>query len=192
MQPFANGQHLTVTHYNEGDAYELHVDSAHTVGRVATALIFIKQPVAGGELVFPWARTDTLRTSAARPAGVTGVDGQSRSCSPRSKSRRWTHSAPATTHLRTRPFASSLALGAWLYFSTTIRKGGRSDHGPCGSCPVRGGEKRSRNASTSGMRSTARTGLGHYSTASRRGTARASKLSCGGGRRSHDAFIRCT
>lgn len=142
MQPFANGQHLTVTHYNEGDAYELHVDSAHTVGRVATALIFIKQPVAGGELVFPWARTDTLRTSAARPAGVTGSGRPveelfSAKQVPSLDSFGACDDSPANEALRIEPRVGRLV----VFFNhdpqgRTLRP--RSLHG---SCPVRGGEK---------------------------------------------------
>ncbi len=72
MQPFENGQHLTVTDYGVGDEYELHVDSNFQVGRVATALLFLAQPEEGGELVFPWARL-SQQALAQRPPGVHGT-----------------------------------------------------------------------------------------------------------------------
>jgi len=52
MLPGENGQQLTVTDYAPGDSYQLHVDSTFAIGRVATALLFLRAPEEGGELVF--------------------------------------------------------------------------------------------------------------------------------------------
>ena len=72
MLPGENGQQLTVTDYAPGDSYQLHVDSTFTIGRVATALLFLRAPEEGGELVFPWARL-RRRSGYERPEGVHGV-----------------------------------------------------------------------------------------------------------------------
>ena len=71
MQPATHGQHLTVTQYGVGDGYELHVDSALAVGRTSTALLFLEQPEAGGELVFPWAHAP--ERGPPPPDGVHGA-----------------------------------------------------------------------------------------------------------------------
>jgi len=72
MLPGENGQQLTVTDYAPGDSYQLHVDSTFAIGRVATALLFLRAPEEGGELVFPWARL-RRRSGYERPEGVHGV-----------------------------------------------------------------------------------------------------------------------
>ena len=148
MQPFANGQHLTVTHYNEGDGYELHVDTSHSVGRVATALIFLREPESGGETVFPWARTSTLRGADDGGEGrqrPPGVHGRGRSIDellsakqvPSMEAIGACEDSPENEAVRIEPRVGRLV----VFFShdpqgRTLRP--RSLHG---SCPVKGGEK---------------------------------------------------
>ena len=71
LQPSANGQHLTVAEYEVGGVYELHTDSSVSVGRLATAILFLQPADEGGELVFPWA--DTSNSTKQTLEGVRGT-----------------------------------------------------------------------------------------------------------------------
>lgn len=141
LLPHENGQHLTVTEYSIGDHYETHVDSNLEVGRVATALLFLEAPAAGGELIFPWAR-GVNHSTAPPPDGVhgTGRDVLSTFYEPATLPRlsdAGMCAAPSEA-LRIEPRVGRLA----IFFNhdpmmRTLRP--RSLHG---SCAVRAGRKR--------------------------------------------------
>ena len=144
MQPGENGQQLTVTDYELEDEYQLHVDSAFSIGRVATAILFVRAPEEGGELIFPWARLRT-RIGYERPEGVHGAGRPVEELFARSSVPRFDELGPLPAGLCNRSSDSLLIeprVGRLVVFfnhdpmGRTLRP--RSLHG---SCPVRRGHK---------------------------------------------------
>lgn len=150
MQPHGHGEHLTVTEYNVGDHYEVHVDSSLAVGRAVTALLFLEAPERGGELIFPWAASPPPVGDSGAPGWLPapvwppGVNGTGRALSdyfgletlPRLEDANMCGSPSEA--LRIQPLVGRLV----LFFNhdpdgRQLRP--RSLHG---SCPVRAGRKR--------------------------------------------------
>lgn len=142
-QPADHGEGLSIVSYDVGEKYELHLDSTQDgrVRRVASAILFVESPAAGGELVFPWAR---VNQSAIAQAALGGIEGPGR---PPEDAAAW-GSAPPTLEQVCRPELHALRIqpkrGRLVVFYSHATRDSpllfpQAMHG---SCPVRAGRKR--------------------------------------------------
>lgn len=68
--PPRNGQRIQITRYDVGDKYTFHIDDDGSVGRIATVLVYVQAPGAGGETIFPFVRGANSTAAAPLPKPV--------------------------------------------------------------------------------------------------------------------------